>query len=178
LIKIKAAFPEKALTRNALEGGLSMDRKQILQKSLEPFDNVAVVKRYFSAVKAMDRSALAKRNFNTDRIMALWHDEGRLTISGKPMGEHSFSGAGEISTFYERRAKGIGGEISVNISSIQVANAKNSEHVVASGQRYVVTASQPTVRPPIGCITLTVAPCHQASAIDSLSPFAILFKAE
>lgn len=126
-----------------------MDRKEISRKSLQPFNNLDVVKKYFSSVKTMDRAATSKRSFDTDRIMSLWHDDGKLTISGKPLGgEHSFSGAEEISTFYERRAKGVDGEIAINVSSIEVANSKSADHVVASGLRYVVTHKEEGLQVP------------------------------
>jgi hypothetical protein len=126
-----------------------MDRREIARKSLQPFNNLGIVKRYFASVKTMDRAATSNKRFDTDRIMTLWHDDGKLTISGKPLGgEHSFSGANEISTFYERRAKGVDGEIAINVSSIEVANAKSAEHVVASGLRYVVTHKEEGLQVP------------------------------
>jgi len=126
-----------------------MDRREILRNSLEPFDNLNVVKKYFAAVKVMDRAAVANKSFDTDRIMALWHDDGKLTIGGEPLGgEHSFSGANDISAFYKRRVKGVGGEIAVNISSIRVANSKSVDHVVASGLRYVVTQKEEGLQVP------------------------------
>ena len=126
-----------------------MDRKEIARKGLQPFSNLDVVKRYFASVKAMDRAAVANRGFETDRIMALWHEDGKLTIGGKPIdGEHYFSGSKEISNFYERRAKGVDGEIAVNVSSIEVANAKSADHVVASGLRYVVTHKEEGLQVP------------------------------
>lgn len=126
-----------------------MDRREIARKSLQPFDNLAVVKKYFAAVKTMDQAATSNKTFDTDRIMALWHDDGNLTISGKPLGgEHSFSGARELSKFYKQRAKGVDGEIAVNVSSIEVANAKSSDHIVASGLRYVVTHNEEGLQVP------------------------------
>lgn len=117
-----------------------MKAADVARRSLKPFDNLGLVRKYFAAVKEMDRAAVADRPFNTGKIMALWHDDGHLTIGGKPLdGEHSYSGGREISSFYERRANGVNGEIRVNISGIDVANAKNAEHVTASGLRYVVT---------------------------------------
>lgn len=97
----------------------------------------------------MDRAAVADRPFDTDKIMGLWHEDGRLTIGGKPLGgEHNYSGAREISTFYERRAKGVNGEIAVNISGIDVANAKSADHVTASGLRYVVNRNDEGLQVP------------------------------
>ncbi|WP_162937773.1 nuclear transport factor 2 family protein [Indioceanicola profundi] len=126
-----------------------MDRKEIVRKSLQPFNNIETIRKYFSAVKTMDRAAVANKKFDTGRIMALWHEDGKLTIGGKPLGgDHSYSGADEISGFYERRAKGVDGEIAVNVSSIEVANAKSADHVVASGLRYVVTHKEEGLQVP------------------------------
>lgn len=116
-----------------------MNAREISRRSLQPFNNLDVIKRYFAAVKAMDSAAVADRPFDTDKIMSLWHEDGSLTIGGKPIGkDHRYSGARELSGFYRRRAKGVNGEIAVNISGIDVANAKSADHVTASGQRYVV----------------------------------------
>jgi hypothetical protein len=117
-----------------------MKAADVSRRSLEPFDNLGIIKKYFAAVKTMDRAAVADSKFDTGKIMALWHQDGHLTIGGKPLGgERNYSGGREISSFYERRAKGVNGEIAVNISGIDVANAKSADHVTASGLRYVVT---------------------------------------
>ena len=116
-----------------------MDRKQLESKSLEPFDNLGIVKKYFSAVKAMDKATQAQRKFDTGKIMSLWQADGKLTIGGKPIGEDkSYAGQSQIESFYQHRAKGVHEKIAVNLSTIDVANAKSSGHIVASGQRYVV----------------------------------------
>lgn len=126
-----------------------MNAREISRKSLQPFSNLDVIKRYFAAVKAMDSAAVADRPFDTDRIMALWDEKGSLTIGGKPLGrEHSYRGTGELAGFYRRRAKGVNGEIAVNISGIDVANAKSADHVTASGQRYVVTRKEEGMQVP------------------------------
>lgn len=117
-----------------------MDRKELARRSLVPFDNLGVVKKYFASVKAMDKAVTAQKAFDTDKIMSLWHPDGKLTIGGKPIGEDkTYSGAEEIASFYKRRAEGVDGQIAVNLSTIEVANAKSADHIVASGQRYVVT---------------------------------------
>ena len=117
-----------------------MNAREISRRSLQPFDNLGVIKKYFAAVKAMDSAAVTDRPFDTDKIMSLWHEDGSLTIGGKPLGEdRQYSGARELSGFYRNRAKGVNGEIAVNVSGIDVANAKSADHVTASGLRYVVT---------------------------------------
>lgn len=117
-----------------------MNRKELARNSNKAFKNLEVIRKYFASVKTMDSSAVSKRAFNTGQIMALWHNDGKLTIGGKPLGkEYSYSGRNEISSFYKRRARGVDGEFALNVSSIDVANAKSPEHVVASGLRYVVT---------------------------------------
>lgn len=126
-----------------------MDRREIHRKSLQPFNNLEIVKKYFASVKMMDKAAVSSKEFDTSQIMTLWHEDGNLTISGKPLGKDSFfAGAKEISLFYERRAKGVDGELSTNVSSIEVANAKSAEHVVASGVRYVVTHKEEGLQVP------------------------------
>lgn len=126
-----------------------MNAREIARKSLQPFDNLGVIKNYFAAVKAMDSAAVADRPFDTKRIMGLWHEDGTLTIGGKPLGkDHRYAGARELSGFYRRRAKGVNGEIAVNISGIDVANAKSAEHVTASGQRYVVNRKEEGLQVP------------------------------
>lgn len=116
-----------------------MNAREISRRSLQPFNNLDVIKKYFAAVKKMDSSAVADRSFDTDRIMSLWHEDGTLTIGGKPLGEERrYSGTRELSGFYRRRAKGVNGEIAINVSGIDVANAKSADHVTASGLRYVV----------------------------------------
>ena len=57
-----------------------MNAREIARKSLQPFDNLGVIKNYFAAVKAMDSAAVADRPFDTKRIMGLWHEDGTLTI--------------------------------------------------------------------------------------------------
>lgn len=126
-----------------------MNRRDLTRDSLKPLNNLDIVRRYFASVKAMDRAAVTSKSFDTDRIMALWHDDGQLTIGGKPLGgEHSFAGAKEISSFYESRVKGVDGEIAYNVSSIEVANAKSADHVVASGLRFVVTHKEEGLQVP------------------------------
>lgn len=126
-----------------------MPRKEIARNSLEPFSNLDVIKKYFAAVKAMDRAAVASKDFDTSRIMSLWNSDGKLTIAGKPLeGEHAYSGKREIAAFYKKRAKGVPGEIAVNLSSIEVANAKSSDRVAASGLRYVVTHQEEGLQVP------------------------------
>lgn len=126
-----------------------MNAREISRRSLQPFNNLDVIKKYFAAVKAMDRAAVADRPFDTKRIMALWHENGTLTIGGKPLGEdHRYCGARELSRFYQRRARGVNGEIAVNISGIDVANAKTADHVTASGQRYVVNRREEGLQVP------------------------------
>jgi ketosteroid isomerase-like protein len=117
-----------------------MKYNDLARSNLVPFDNLAVIRKYFAAVKAMDKAATSQKAFDTGRIMALWHADGRLSISGKPIGEEkSYRGSREIAGFYKQRAKGVHGEIAVNASAVDVANAKSADHVVASGVRYVVT---------------------------------------
>ena len=117
-----------------------MKVRDLSRRSLGPLDNLSVIRRYFAAVKSMDGSAVRGRKFNTERIMKLWNPKGQLKIRGKEtVGEHSFSGAREISSFYVNRARGVDGQFKTNLSKIDVANAKNGEHVVVSGIRYIVT---------------------------------------
>jgi ketosteroid isomerase-like protein len=117
-----------------------MKYNDLARSNLVPFDNLAIIKKYFAAVKAMDKAAVSQKAFDTDRIMALWHGDGRLTIGGKPIGDDkSYRGSREIAGFYKQRARGVPTEIAVNASAVDVANAKSADHVVASGVRYVVT---------------------------------------
>ncbi|MBL9204265.1 MAG: nuclear transport factor 2 family protein [Opitutaceae bacterium] len=126
-----------------------MNRRDVDRNSLLPFNSLDLVRKYFASVKAMDRGAVSNKSFDTGRIMSLWHEDGKLTIGGKPLGgEHTFAGSKEITAFYRKRAKGVDGEIAVNVSSIEVANAKSADHVVASGLRYVVTHKEEGLQVP------------------------------
>ncbi|MCG7978419.1 MAG: hypothetical protein N0E58_09850 [Candidatus Thiodiazotropha endolucinida] len=117
-----------------------MDIKELSENSLGPFDNLALIRRYFANVKAMDAKTLEGDGFDVGEIMELWHKDGMLRIRGRDsIGEKTFKGAEEISSFYINRTRGVDGALSSNLSKIDVANAKNSEHVVASGIRYIVT---------------------------------------
>ncbi len=126
-----------------------MNINDLSSHRLEPFDNLDLIKRYFALIGDMDRAAVAEEKFGVDDIMSLWHEDGRLTIRGKEtVGEHEYQGADQIAEFYQRRARGVGGEFKVNLSSIEVANSKNREHITASGVRYMVTRDETGVQAP------------------------------
>ena len=117
-----------------------MNIQSIRQSSLEPFDNLALIRRYFAAVKTMDRSAVAGKSFDVDAILSLWGPGGTLVVRGpEPIGERTFKGLKELRKFYVNRARGVDGAFAENLSQIGVANAKASDQVLASGKRYVVT---------------------------------------
>jgi ketosteroid isomerase-like protein len=126
-----------------------MDRKELARLNREPFDNLGIAKKYFAAVKTMDRAATRGRDFGTDKILALWSADGKLTIGGKQFGEdRSYTGLKEIDGFYRHRARGVDGAFALNHSTVDVANAKSADHVTASGQRYVVTANDEGLQVP------------------------------
>lgn len=117
-----------------------MSIQSLRKGSLEPFDNLALIKRYFAAVKSMDQKAVAGTPFQVDAILALWNSDGELFIHGPaPLGEQRFKGTKELRRFYANRARGVDGEFKVNLSRVNVANAKSGEQVRVSGARHVVT---------------------------------------
>ena len=119
-----------------------MDIASLRKSSLDPFDNLALIRRYFAAVKTMDRNALKGTAIEPDAIMSLWNDTGELAIHGPdPIGERRFSGSTEVKDFYSRRARGVHGELSVNLSKVNTAQSKSGEQVTVSGSRYVVGKS-------------------------------------
>jgi len=65
------------------------------------------------------------------------------------------------------------------ISLIDVRDAMLDSHLLAGKLDLSIldalTASQPTCRPPIGCIAVTAAPCDQMSAKGSASPLTMRF---
>jgi hypothetical protein len=115
-----------------------MDVKELSRGSLGPFDNLAVIRRYFSAVKSMDAKALKGTKFDVGTILDLWHRDGQLRIRGEAIGERKFNGHKEMRGFYANRTHGADGAFSANLSRVNIANAKNHEHVTVSGVRYVV----------------------------------------
>lgn len=126
-----------------------MDINDLSNRRLEPFDNLGLIKRYFAAIGEMDRAAVAEEGYDVGEVMSLWDPDGRLTIRGKDtVGEHEFNGAKEIAGFYEKRSRGFGGAFKVNLSAIDVANAKNREHITASGVRYMVTGEESGLQAP------------------------------
>lgn len=127
--------------------GISSLRKA----SLEPFDNIALIRRYFAAVKAMDQNALKGTPAEPKAIMSLWDEGGELAIRGPdPIGERRFKGASELADFYTRRARGVDGELSVNLSKVNTAQSKSGEQVAVSGSRYVVAKSGEGMQVPFG----------------------------
>jgi hypothetical protein len=119
-----------------------MDIKSIRKESLNPFNNVALIKRYFSSVKLMDTSAVAGKKFSVDPIMKLWADDGELVLQGPdPIGEHRFKGPKELKAFYANRARGVSGALKVNLSQVNTASGKSSEQVLVAGSRYVVNGA-------------------------------------
>jgi hypothetical protein len=119
-----------------------MDIKSIRKGSLDPFNNVALIKRYFSGVKSMDASAVGGKTFSVEAIMKLWADDGELVLRGpEPIGEKRFKGPKELKAFYANRARGVKGALKVNLSSINTTSAKSSEQVLVAGARYVVNAA-------------------------------------
>jgi ketosteroid isomerase-like protein len=119
-----------------------MDIKSLRKSSLDPFDKVAVIKKYFAAVKSMDTNALAGKPVDVDNILRLWDEKGTLTIKGpQPIGEQTFKGVKQLRGFYEKRARGVDGVFKVNMSSINSAGAKSAEQVLVAGARYVVNAA-------------------------------------
>lgn len=126
-----------------------MSIKALRKNSLEPFDNLSLIKRYFAAVKSMDQKAVTGKPFEVDAILKLWNEGGQLFIHGPdPIGERRFKGTRELSRFYANRARGASGAFSVNLSKINVANAKNSEQVLVSGSRYVVNKEKEGMQVP------------------------------
>jgi ketosteroid isomerase-like protein len=119
-----------------------MEISSLRKSSLEPFDNLALIRRYFAAVKAMDQNALKGTPVEPKTIMALWDKGGQLAIHGPdPIGEKQFRGTKELSGFYSRRARGVDGELKVNLSRVNTAQSKSGEQVTVSGSRYVVAKS-------------------------------------
>ena len=126
-----------------------MEISDLTNKRLEPFDNLDLVRRYFAAIGDMDKAAVAEEKYDLDDIMSLWCDDGHLTIRGKDtVGEYSFEGAKDIAGFYEKRTRGFGGNFRINLSSINVANSKNRDHITASGVRYMVTRDDAGLQAP------------------------------
>ena len=126
-----------------------MDINDLSNKRLEPFDNLDLIKRYFATIGDMDKAAVAEEKYDLDAIMALWHEDGQLTIRGKDtVGEHNFEGSKDIAGFYEKRTRGFGGNFRINLSSIDVANSKNRDHITASGVRYMVTRDEAGLQAP------------------------------
>jgi ketosteroid isomerase-like protein len=119
-----------------------MDIKSLRKSSLDPFDKVAMIKKYFAAVKSMDSNALAGKRVDVDSILRLWGEKGTLTIKGpQPLGEQTFKGVKQLRGFYENRARGVDGVFKVNLSSINSAAARSAEQVLVAGARYVVNAA-------------------------------------
>jgi ketosteroid isomerase-like protein len=119
-----------------------MDISSLRKASLEPFDNIALIRRYFAAVKAMDQNALKGSPVEPKAIMALWDKGGELAIHGPdPIGERRFKGTRELQGFYARRARGVDGELKINLSKVNTAQSKSGEQVTVSGSRYVVARS-------------------------------------
>lgn len=126
-----------------------MNINDLSDRRLEPFDNLDLIKRYFALIGDMDQAAVAEEKFSVDDVMSLWQKNGVLTIRGKEtVGEHEYEGADQIAEFYTRRARGVGGEFKVNLSSIDVANSKNRDHITVSGVRYMVTRDEAGVQAP------------------------------
>lgn len=126
-----------------------MSIEALRKNSLEPFNNLGLIKRYFSAVKTMDQKAVAGKTFEVDAILKLWNERGELYIHGPaPLGERRFKGARELRKFYADRARGAAGAFRVNLSHVNVANAKNSEQVLVSGTRYVVNKQKEGMQVP------------------------------
>lgn len=116
-----------------------MDMNSLRKSSLEPFDNAGLIRRYFAAVKGMDAKAVAGKSFDVDAILALWNESGTLAIHGpEPLGERTFKGTAQLGKFYANRARGVDGAFKVNLSKVNVANAKAGDQVLVSGTRYVV----------------------------------------
>ncbi|SFL19027.1 hypothetical protein SAMN04488518_12036 [Pseudovibrio ascidiaceicola] len=116
-----------------------MDIRELNKTSLTPLSNMSVIEKYFAAVKEMDAHAVKGEKFNTDTIMELWHSGGTLSIHGKEsIGEKSYTKHDEIAGFYQNRARGVDGMLATNLSKVNVANAKNDEHIVVSGLRYII----------------------------------------
>ena len=87
---------------------IKRNRSKIVGDSLRPFKNLDIVRKYFAAVKAMDRAALGGAGFDSAKVMRLWHRDGTLTIAGRPLGgKHAYQGAKDIKSFYARRIKGV-----------------------------------------------------------------------
>ena len=120
-----------------------MTIESLRKSSLDPFNNLGLIKRYFAAVKSMDQKAVAGKTFEVDAILKLWNENGELFIHGpEPIGERRFKGLKELGLFYANRARGAEGAFQVNLSKVNVANAKNGEQVLVSGSRYVVNKRQ------------------------------------
>ncbi len=118
-----------------------MKLSQLKVRSLGPLDTMALIRRYFANVKAMDRKAVSGEKMSVDAIMKLWDSAGELKLTGpEPIGERLYKGADELAKFYDARARGMDAALSTNVSRVNLANAKSADRITVSGIRYVVNA--------------------------------------
>lgn len=126
-----------------------MSVNSLRKSSLDPFKRLSLIKRYFTEVKSMDQKAVAGKPYEVDAILKLWNEGGELFIHGpEPIGERRFKGTKKLAEFYTNRAKGARGTFQVNLSKVNVANAKGDEQVLVSGARYVVNKNKEGMQVP------------------------------
>lgn len=119
-----------------------MNRNNIKRGSLKPFEEIALLNRYFRSVKKMDAAASRGKSAGVEDILGLWADDGTLELSGaEPIGQRVFRGREELRAFYEGRSRGVEKVLQFNVSSVNVASARSAGRLVASGVRHVVSAT-------------------------------------
>lgn len=112
---------------------------ELKSDAFKPFAGIALTKRYFGAVKSMDSGKGRSREKGVRAILDLWSKDGELRITGpEPIGDRRFASPAALREFYSNRTKGIDKVIDLNLSTVNVANAKSGDHVTVSGTRYVV----------------------------------------
>ena len=126
--------------KKASTGKIKLDKRALRRDSLEPLDRLSMARRYFRAVKVMDRGALKGRTSGVDQILKLWNEDGVLQLRGpEPIGNRTYKGYKDLAKFYKRRTKGLASELGFNLSNVQSAKAGETGLTVG-GKRLVISS--------------------------------------
>jgi hypothetical protein len=101
---------------------------------------MATAQSYFEQVQVLDYEIATGGQFDPTALMALWDPQGVLTLVGPPpIGTRTFTGAGEISEFYRKRASGtIGKELNEVVWNLDATGASADGALTVRGTRYMV----------------------------------------